>query len=44
MKSQGNKPLVRLWSKCDDNIKIDFKEMVYEDVDWIQLIQDKICW
>jgi hypothetical protein len=27
-----------------DNIKMDFEEVMYEDVDWIHLAQDRFQW
>jgi hypothetical protein len=32
------------WHKREDNIKIDFKEIGYEGVDWIHLAQDRDQW
>jgi hypothetical protein len=31
-------------SKCDDNIKMGFKEIRLEGVDWINLAQDRHQW
>jgi hypothetical protein len=36
--------LGRLWHRLKNNIKIDFKETEYENVDWIQLAQERVQW
>jgi hypothetical protein len=38
------KPLGRPRRKCEDSIKMDFVEMVWEGVDWIHLAQDRDRW
>ena len=35
MKLEGKRPLGRLMHVWDDNIKIDFKELVRDDIDWV---------
>jgi hypothetical protein len=34
----------RTWHRWEDNIKIDLKEIVCDDVDWIHLAQGKDQW
>jgi hypothetical protein len=36
-KPEANRPYWRHWSKCDDNIKVDVKEIWCEGMDWIHL-------
>jgi hypothetical protein len=37
-------PLGRLRRTCEDNIKIDLRKTLLEDVDWIHLTQDMDRW
>lgn len=37
---EGKWPLVRCKWRCKDNIKVDFKEIGRDDVDWIYLAED----
>jgi hypothetical protein len=37
---EGKRPLERPIGRWEDNIKMDLKEMGYEDVDWILLAKD----
>jgi hypothetical protein len=32
------------WVSQEDNIKIDFEEIGWDDMDWIDLVQDKDQW
>ncbi|KAJ4428556.1 hypothetical protein ANN_24600 [Periplaneta americana] len=38
---EGNRPLGRPRRRWEDNIKMDLREMGYDDRDWINLAQDK---
>jgi hypothetical protein len=40
-KPEGKRPLGRLSRRWEDNIKMDFREIGYGDVDWIDLAQDR---
>jgi hypothetical protein len=35
------RPLGRPRSRCEDNIKMDLREIGLEGVDWIHLVQDR---
>jgi hypothetical protein len=39
---EGERPLERTRHRCDDNIKINFKKMECESVDWIHLVQGRV--
>ena len=41
-KSKGNRLFGRYGHIGNDNVKMDFKEMGWEDVDWIHLAQNKV--
>jgi len=44
-KSKGKRPLGRpRRSRCEDNIKMDLREAMWEGVDWIHPAQDKDQW
>jgi hypothetical protein len=43
-KPEGKRPLERSRRRMEDNIKIDFKEVGYGDMDWIELTQDRDGW
>jgi hypothetical protein len=43
-KPEGKRPLVRPRCRCVDNIKIDIREIGWENVDWIDLAQDRGQW
>ena len=43
-KPEGRRPLGRPWSKWEDNIKFDFREMECGGMDWIDLAQDRERW
>jgi hypothetical protein len=40
-KPEGKRPLGRPRRRWEDNIKIDLKEIVWGDMDWINLAQDR---
>jgi hypothetical protein len=40
-KSEGNRPMGRLRSRWDDNIKMDLQEVGCGDTEWIELAQDR---
>jgi hypothetical protein len=40
-KNRRKRPLGRLRRRCEDNIKMDFKETELNGVDWIYLAQDR---
>jgi len=37
-------PLGRPRHRCGDNIKMDFTAVGFENVDWIDLVQDRLLW
>jgi hypothetical protein len=41
-KFKGNTLFERYRHLGNDNVKMDFKEMGWEDVDWIHLAQNKV--
>jgi hypothetical protein len=41
---EGRRPLGRPRRRWEDNIKIDFREIWFGDVDWIHLSQDRDRW
>jgi hypothetical protein len=41
---EGKRPFGRPRRRWVDNIKMDIKEMGWEDVDWIHVIQDRAQW
>jgi hypothetical protein len=43
-KPEGKRPLGRPGRKWVDNIKIDLREIGWDDMDWIDLAQDKDQW
>jgi hypothetical protein len=38
---EGKRLFVRHRRKCEDNIKMDFQEVRWRDLDWIDLAQDR---
>jgi hypothetical protein len=42
-KPEGKRPLVRPKRRWD-NIRIDFREIAWEDMDWMHLAQDRDQW
>jgi hypothetical protein len=43
-KPEGKRALGRPRSRCVDNIRMDFREVGWGDVDWIGLAQDRNRW
>jgi len=43
-KPEGKRPLGRPTRRWEDNINMDFQEVGYEDMDWIDLVQDRYRW
>jgi hypothetical protein len=41
---EGRRPLGRTRRRWEDNIEVDLREMVFGDVDWIDLAQDRDRW
>lgn len=40
-KPEGKRTRGRTWRRREDNIKVDLGELVWEDVDWIDIMQDR---
>jgi hypothetical protein len=43
-KPEERRPLVRPRRGWDNNIRKDLRKIVWEDVDWIHLVQDRDQW
>jgi hypothetical protein len=43
-KPEGKRPLGRLTSRWEDDIKMDLKEIGWSGMDWIDLAQDMDNW
>jgi hypothetical protein len=43
-KPEGKRPLERLECRWEDNIKMDFQEIGWGDLHWIDVAQDKVKW
>jgi hypothetical protein len=43
-KPEGRRPLGKPRRRWEDNIKMDFREIGFGDVDWIRLAQDRDRW
>jgi hypothetical protein len=43
-KPEGKRPLGRPRHRCVDNVKIDLRETGWDDMDWINLVQDRDQW
>jgi hypothetical protein len=43
-KPEGRRPLGRPRHRWEDNIKMDLQEVGWEDVDWIDMAQDRDRW
>jgi hypothetical protein len=43
-KPLGKKALGKFRHRWEDNIRMDFREMRWEGVDWVHLAQDKDQW
>jgi hypothetical protein len=39
VKAEGRKPPAKPWHRWEDNIKIDFRELGWDDMDYIHLAQ-----
>jgi hypothetical protein len=39
---EGKRPLGRPRRRWDDNTKMDFREIVIDEANWIQLAQDRV--
>jgi hypothetical protein len=40
-KTEGERPLEKPRRRWEDNIRMDIREIDWEGVDWIELIQDR---
>jgi hypothetical protein len=43
-KPEGKRPLGRPTHRWEDNIKMDLQEVGCEDMDWLELAQDRDGW
>jgi hypothetical protein len=43
-KPEGNRPLVRQRRRWLNNIKMDLRDIGWDDMDWIDLAQDRDQW
>jgi hypothetical protein len=43
-KSEGKRPLGRLKRRWVDIVKMDLREIGWDDMDWIYLVQDRDQW
>jgi hypothetical protein len=43
-KPEGKRPLRRPRRRCEDNIKMDLREIGIDGSKWIQLAQDRVQW
>jgi hypothetical protein len=43
-KPEGKRPLVRPRHRWEDGIRMDLREIGWEDVEWIHLVQDRDRW
>jgi hypothetical protein len=43
-KPEGKRPLGRQKRRWVDNTKIDLREIKWDDMDWIDLVQDRDQW
>jgi hypothetical protein len=43
-KPEGKRPLRRPRRRWVDNIKMDFREIEWDGMDWIDLVQDRDRW
>jgi hypothetical protein len=43
-KPEGTKPLVRLRGRWKDGMRMDLREIGWEDGEWVQLAQDRGQW
>jgi len=42
VKRQGKTPFGRTRRRWEDNIRMDLREMDWEGVDWMHLVQDRV--
>jgi hypothetical protein len=40
-KPEGKRPFGRTWRRWEDNIRMDLREIGWEDADWNHLAQDR---
>jgi hypothetical protein len=43
-RTEGKRPLGRPRRKCEDNIKMDLREIWIDGANWIRLAQDRVRW
>jgi hypothetical protein len=43
-KSEGKRPLRRSKNRGEDNVRIDLREIVWKDVDWMLLAENRDQW
>jgi hypothetical protein len=43
-RSEGKRPLGRHRRRWEDNIKMDLREIGFDEANWIQLAQDRAQW
>jgi hypothetical protein len=43
-KPESKRPLGRPRRRCEDNIKLDLREIVIDGANWIRLAQERIQW
>jgi transposase len=41
---EGKRPLGRPRRRCEDNIKMDLRDIGIDGANWIQLAQDRVQW
>jgi hypothetical protein len=41
---EGMRPLGRPRRRWENNIKMDLREIGIDGANWIQLVQDRVCW
>jgi hypothetical protein len=44
VKPEGKRPSGTSRHSWNDNIKVNLKDKIYEDVSWIDVAQDRILW
>jgi len=43
-KSEGKQPCRRLRHRCEDEIRMDLRQIGWEDMNWIHLAEDRDQW
>jgi hypothetical protein len=43
-KPEGKRTLGRLRRRCVDNSTMDFREIKWDGMDWINMVEDKVQW